>query len=308
MIVRRALNWTVILKHTWQGLLYFAFISTLVYVLHDNLGYDVVHLSFAPIGALGSALAIFLAFRNNAAYDRWWEARKLWGSCVNFSRAWAGQLLTFPTLFQGDLSERAEIQDFKQELIYRHIAFVNALRLHLRKQFELVRDELSPFIDEEELRQVELADNKPNWLLQKQRERLNDAFHKKWLDSFHRLKLDDTLTEFNKVQGATERIKNTPMPRQYDYFTRVFLYLYCTLLPLGFIEALGVLTIPVSIVISFVFMALEKIGDRNEDPFENRITDTPMTALCKTIEINLREQLGEEELPSHVEAVDGFVF
>jgi len=113
-------------------------------------------------------------------------------------------------------------------------------------------------------------------------------------------------------QGGCERIKNTPLLRQYDYFTRLFLYTFIILLPFALVGdfarlELGYLMLPVSVIIAFVFAIIGKVGEVNEDPFENRITDVPLTALCNTIEIDLREILGERDLPAKMQANQGFL-
>jgi len=123
-----------------------------------------------------------------------------------------------------------------------------------------------------------------------------------------------TIRDFYQEQGRAERIKNTPFPRQYAYFSKVFTWIFVLLLPLAMVnefEKLGEgflwLTIPFSTVISWVFMTMEIVGDSSEDPFENFINDVPMTALCRNIEIDLREMLGETELPPRMLPVDGIL-
>ena len=257
---------------------------------------------------LATALAIFLAFRNNTAYDRWWEARKIWGGVVNASRTFARQIVSLTSLSN---HPKDEINRFRTELVYRHIAWVNTLRLQLRHQ--ATWHEVESFIDEAEFRWLLDRKNRATQLVNKQAERIADAQRQNLLsDPRHLEILDRTLTELYDLQGKAERIKNTPLPRQYDYFPRIFLFLFVTLLPFGMIIELEKfksewLVIPLATVVSFMFYVLMRVGEFNEDPFENRITDTPMTALCRTIEIDLREQLGETELPPSIEPDDGIL-
>ena len=110
------------------------------------------------------------------------------------------------------------------------------------------------------------------------------------------------------MQGGRERIKNTPLPRQYSFYTRVFMYVYTTLLPFAVVHQLGWMTPLLTVPVCFMFAALEGVGRVNEDPFENRIQDTPMSSLCRTIEINLLEVLGEKDLPAPIQPVDGFLW
>ncbi|WP_143959698.1 bestrophin family protein [Litoribacter populi] len=321
MIVSRNIRPAQILHYTWKQLLYYTTLSTTIVILHDV--YEVVFFNIPSytIAALGTALAIFLGFKNDHAYDRWWEARKIWGLMVNYSRAWARQVITM--IIPKNDADYAEIAAFHQKLVYRHLAFVNALRVFLRvrhaynepKQRELFEDEntyldTKPFLDPAEYEEFIKKDNPPNFLLQRQGEDLKWAFQKGWISDYRFVKMEETLVDFNDIQGMSERIKNTPMPRQYTYFSRVFVFIHCTLLPMVFISELGWKTIPTALAVSFVFLALDMIGERTEDPFENRLEDTPMSSLSVAIEINLREQLEESKsnFPPKIKPQDGIVF
>lgn len=302
MIIRKNLNWGKILQFSARRLIYFIFVASAVYLFHEELEWTRVAVPFSIVGTLGSALAIFLAFRNSSSYDRWWEARKIWGGIVNYSRTWARQSTTF---FQ------EAHPDFIKTLVYRHIAWINALRLQLRQQDHW--QDIEPFLSAEEKAWVMERKNKATQLVQRQGEDLSKALIAGQINDFRHQLMDKTLTELYNLQGMCERIKNTPMPRQYDFFTRFFVLVFATLLPFGLIDLLDArhiawVVIPLSVVISFCFSILETIGEFNEDPFENRIHDTPMTALCRTIEIDMREQLGETDLPPKLEPVDGFLY
>lgn len=302
MIIRKNLKWSKILQFSAKRLTYFLLVATVVYLLHEEFGWYRVAIPFSVVSTLGSALAIFLAFRNSSSYDRWWEARKIWGGIVNYSRTWARQCTTF-------MHEAKP--DFIKTLVYRQIAWVNALRLQLRQQDTW--QEIDPFLSPEEKEWVMNRKNKATQLVQRQGEDLSKALRAGQISDFQHQLMDKTLTEFYNLQGMCERIKNTPMPRQYDFFTRFFVFVFATLLPFGLIDLLDArhiawVVIPLSIIISFCFSVLESVGQFNEDPFENRIQDTPMTALCRTIEIDLREQLGETDLPPKLEPVDGFLY
>ena len=271
-------------------------------------------INFTPVGVLGSALAIFIAFRNNSAYGRWWEARQIWGSLVNHSREFARMTINFVDVcIRMDPERRSEMEAFKKELIYRQIAFVHALRHHLRKQ-NLVH-ELKPFLKEEDFDMVNQADNKPNIINLLNGDCLRKGQDKKMLEWFHTFQIEGNLTQFANHLGKCERIKNTPLPRQYDFFTRVFVALFSVLLPFGLLsffqsDLLGAyswLIIPLSFLISGVFIVMERTGAANENPFENQVTDIPMTALSNTIERNLKEML-QEELPAKMMPENGYLF
>ncbi|HEU4471461.1 MAG TPA: bestrophin family ion channel, partial [Flavisolibacter sp.] len=248
---------------------------------------------------LSTALAVFLGFRNSQVYDRWWEARQLWGTLVNYSRSFARQLLTFTA--GKDLASHAQVKS----MIYRHIAFVYALKAHLRLQ---PQTEFTQFLDAEGQTLAKGKDNLPNYLLLLQSRELAELKNESGLPDMLFVQIDQALVQFHQVQGGCERIKNTPFPRQYNYFTKLFVHLHGLLLPFAFVKDLWLLTIPVSVALSFVFMSLDKISTRLENPFENRINDVPMNAISRTIEINLKEMLQEEKLPEKIGPVDGFLF
>jgi putative membrane protein len=251
---------------------------------------------------IGGALSIFLAFRNNSAYDRWWEARMLWGALVNTSRTFARQVLT---LVEGSTFNR-ESGDSRRSLIELQIAYVHALRCHLRRQNPF--PEFETILDKEMICQLRESKNIPLALLLRKGHLLRELFESGKLDSYRFVAIDESLTELCNIQGACERIKNTPLPRQYEYFPRVLVSVYCVLLPIGLVSGMGIMTPLASTLVSFIFLSLESIGKEIEAPFENSVHDTPMSSLSRTIEIDLRQQLGDERLPASIRPVDGFVY
>ncbi len=122
MLIQRNLKWSVILQYTWKSLLYYLILSVTVYLLHDHFTVFHLHLPFSTITAMSTALAIFLGFKNNNAYDRWWEARIVWGLLVNYSRAWTREIITM--IISSYEEEAAEVRTLQHRLVYRHIAFV----------------------------------------------------------------------------------------------------------------------------------------------------------------------------------------
>lgn len=313
MIVRKHLRWRRVLSKSRGFLGYIIGLSSLVYVMHiaedgGYLGSLLIHLPFGVVAMLATALAIFLAFRNNSAYDRWWEARKIWGGIVNSSRTFGRQVTTLTSLSEKSADKVAA---FQKELIYRHIAWINALRMQLRR--DTTWEEIEPLIGPEEFKWVMARQNHATQLVQKQGLRIAEGTRDGFITESRYLEvLDETLTSLYDLQGKAERIKNTPLPRQYDYFPRVFLFLFVTLLPSGMITELekvdsAWMVVPLATVFSYVFYVLMRVGEFNEDPFESRFSDTPMTALCRTIEIDMREQIGETDLPPKMEPVDGIL-
>jgi putative membrane protein len=287
--------------------------SVTVWAIFYFSGQSNMALSFTPVGVLGSALAIFVAFRNNSAYSRWWEARTLWGGIVNNSRILARQLIANAdnAMATGKAGE-AVVATFKREMVYRQIAFAHALRLHLRGQNTF--QEFTHLLHPEEFVQIQNRQNLPNYLLLIQGNRIKEAMRQEILGPFDNISMEPTLAGLNNFQGSCERIKHTPLPKQYDFFTRVFVRIFSFLLPLGLLSlftndpSLSWVIIPVSLIVAGVFVIMERTGAANEDPFENNVTDIPMTALCNTIERDLMEMLGESDLPVKLEAVDGYLY
>ncbi len=286
-------------------------IATAIWLLHK---YEAVEISlpFSVAAILGSALAIFIAFRNQSAYGRWWEARTIWGGIINNSRIFARQIIanTDHAMAIGKTNmETAEA--YKKEMIYRQIAFAHALRLHLRRQTRW--EELQHLLKTDEYEAFLKAQNKPNMLLHTQGIRIKEAIKDELLGAFDNISMEPNLAAFNNWQGACERIKNTPLPRNYHYFTRLFLYTFIFIIPFCLIGdftkmQIDYLIVPVSFLLCFVFSVMNRVGEINEEPFEDHIQDIPMTALCNTIERDLKEQLGESVLPAKLEPVKGYLF
>jgi putative membrane protein len=310
MIVSKNLKLKLILFYTWKDLLYYILLAITVFLLHDY--YKVFNLSmpFNTIAALSIAIAIFLGFKNNTAYERWWEARKTWGSLINFSRVWIREIHML--IKNTNKADEAEITALRRKLAFRHIGFVNALRVFLRipngfieRKTELFEEEnqyleVKDYLDPKEYFTFYHKINPPNYLIDQQGDDLKKAYEKGWIDEYHLVRLEETLIEFNVIQGICERIKNTPFTRQISYFSRVFVFIHASLIPFVFVGDLHLAMIPVSVTISFVFKALDLIGERSEDPFENRFEDVSLSALCNTIERVLKESIDESSIPDKI--------
>jgi ion channel-forming bestrophin family protein len=286
-------------------------IATLVWALHASGVMDIA-LPFSIAAILGSALAIFVAFRNQSSYGRWWEARTIWGGIVNNSRIFARQIIanTDNAVAIGKITVEAA-EAYKKEMVYRQVAFAHALRLHLRRQENW--NELKHLLSDNEYHDLPGRQNKPNMLLHTQGMRIKEGMRSEMLGAFDNISMEPNLATFNNWQGACERIKNTPLPMNYQYFTRLFLYVFIFMLPFClagdfFRMNIGLLVIPVSFIIAFMFAVMNRVGEINENPFENQIQDIPMTALCNTIERDLKEMLGEKELPAKILAQNGYLY
>lgn len=311
MIVKRNFNPLRVIQYVRNEMLAAVLLSLLVWWLHQQ-GISNISLPFSVAAILGSALAIFIAFRNNSSYGRWWEARTLWGGIVNSSRVLARLVITFADSHAHQPNFDADrAAKFKKEAVYLAIAWVHALRLHLRG--EQKREELKKWLSETDFAALQNSQNAPNYLQMLAGRKIYAAMADGTLGGFDSFQMEGQLLALANYQGGCERIKKTPLLRQYDFFTRLFLYVFMGLLPWALIGdfermELGWLMVPVSVLISFVFAILGKVGAVNEDPFENRITDVPLSALCNTIERDLLEMLGEGELPEKMHPQAGFLY
>lgn len=281
------------------GITVYSVISTLAvvqYQLHLKYDFWMPHVPIFPVTILGGALAIFLGFRNNSAYDRWWEARKIWGAIVNYSRTLSMYLNSFASTVHSNGSPGVEeMEEWKKSIAKRHIAWLYTLMGQLRQtDYSSERD---PYLDKKEISNLESKSNKAVQLLNNQGTELKHGFEAGYIDHFRHLELARLMKDFYSEQGKAERIKKTIFPFYYNYFTRVFLWIFIVLFPITIVEDMLWGTIPISIAISFVFFILEKSGAVTEDPFEGRAADTPMANIVRTIEIDMLEMINEDQKP-----------
>jgi putative membrane protein len=293
-----------VLPRIWRRLLVITLLGVAATVLHHETQIFRASLTSVPFTLVGLALSIFLGFRNNASYDRFWEGRKLWGALVNAARSLCRQILSQIVAPDGaDHGQSKEIRDLQRDMVYRVIAFVHALRLHLREQ--PWPEELRPFLPEEEIRALAPERNVPVALLQGLALRVQEAWRRGWLHPFHVPALDAGLTELTAIQGGCERIKSTPLPFCYTAKIRRIVAVYCYALPFGLIDTVGLVTPVVVLMVGYAFFGLDAIGSEIEDPFGVDENDLPLSALSRSIEINLRQRLGETDLPEPVQPRDG---
>lgn len=190
------------------------------------------------------------------------------------------------------------------ELIYRHLALLNALRLQLRQ--EVSWEELKPFLSDQEFQALSKAVNKATLLNQWQSRRLQELYRSGWIErQAYIFGLMESIKAFFAAQGACERIKTTPLPRQYGFFTKAFVWIFVLLLPLGLVQQLGWVTLPIYVVLATIFTVTEHVGSRTEEPFSREPEDVAMSSICRNIEIDLRQQLGESSIPAPLEVKEG---
>ena len=320
MYIRNNLRWSVVWRLTRRSLVVFLIYNTLICLLYGPLNVHVLDIPWQPVALLGTAVAFYIGFKSNGSYDRFWEGRQLWGSIVNTSRVWAIRAFDFVQPSANPAGPGApDLADTHRRLLYRHVAWCNALRLHLRRQTAALWDtEVAPFLPAAEAASAKKLSNPPTHLLRHQSEELRALNERGQLTEFRQVAMMQTIQDLFNAQGGCERIKNTPFPRQFAFFSFVFVWIFAAILPLGLVEefdsrqALGQyhvwLMVPFATLVSWVFNVIEVVGHTSENPFENDIYDVPMTSICRSIEIDIRELLRETELPPRVEPVNDVLY
>jgi ion channel-forming bestrophin family protein len=279
----------------------------LIVVCYKVLHWDWVSSSHVPLGSFGTVIGIIVGFRNASAYGRWWEARTLWGAIVNRSRTFARQVLTAMSAGQNAApEEHLQLAAVQRQLVLHQVAYVHALRQQLRGLDPV--SAVAHLVPNEDPAELAREKNLALALQRRMSAILATTRQRGWLDHWQWQSIDQSLSALMDAQGGAERIKYTPMPKQFDFFPRLFVDIYCLLLPVGIVLSLGWYTPVGSTLVGFMFLVLEKIGRDLEDPFEDKIHDVSMTAITTTIEINLRQMLGDVELPPPVQPVDGILW
>ncbi len=292
MVVGDKIPWLPVLRLHAPTLTVVLVIAATVALCHRYLDFHPA-ISPLPFSVVGVALSIFLAFRNNAAYDRYWEGRKLWGGVVNSSRSFGRQVTSLLVVQDADIPELTAL---RIRLVRRQIAWAHALRSLLRG--DVIDDESTALLAEPERVASKAAANPPVALMQAHAHDLAAAAARGWLTDHRLVALDATLTDLTALQGGCERIRKTPIPLAYRFFTATFVRVFCVMLPLALVDQLGLATVAASLAVTFVFVVLDRIGAIVEDPFSSGINGLPLSAICRTIEIDLRSQLGETDLPA----------
>ncbi|MDW3193004.1 MAG: bestrophin family ion channel [Cytophagales bacterium] len=297
-----------------------------------------------PMSILGTAVAFYIGFKNNSAYDRTWEARKIWGAIVNASRTWGVSIIGFVgNQFRENHFESSELNEYHKRLIYRHIGWLYVLRKQLlipttweglgqsgrarriadarKKSFgtglfetQISNTEMSRYLSKEDLKKIDHSANGATQLINLQSIALSQLRKEDLIDDFRHMQLQELLQELLNCQGKAERIKKFPLPRQYSSTSLLLTFIFIILLPFGmaseFIK-LGdlsmILSVPFTILVCWVFVVMELVGDTTENPFQGLGNDIPMLSLCRTIEIDLLQALEDNEIPSPITEVNGIL-
>ena len=315
---------TEFLFWTRRSIFWLVLLGTVPTVLYQVFDVKWLAIPWAVVALLGTATAFIVGFKNLQTYNRTWEARQIWGSTMGASRAWAMMCRDF-----------IDDTNKSKEVIYRHFAWLTALRYQLRaerswetsnkahnveyKRFYSIPEneipiekELSKYITNEELESILAKSNPAVQLLSLQGEALKKLNKEGLLDDFRFLAMHAELRELSNHQGKSERIKNFPYPRQYATINTLFVKLFCLLLPFAMLGEFNSLNdditgvfkgnmvwfvIPFSVLISWVYTSLDQVGESTANPFEGNANDVPISQMSRNVEIDIREMLAESDLP-----------
>ena len=361
MYTKKTLPFNIVLLWTRTHVLLFISLALVPVFLYDIVGLKWIHVPWLPLSVVGTAVAFIVGFKNNASYDRLWEARKIWGGIVNASRSFTVMVKDF---IESDEKMPREPNATHRKLVHRHIAWLTALRYQLRTvrpwenkraseenghfrgmsirhlESDVPMDQaLAGYISEEESREVFGKGNQASQLLGIQSRRLRELREQGRLGVFEHVELERTIAELYALQGKSERIKNFPYPRQFATLNYIFVWLFILLLPYGVMEEFekigdhiiddhsnaddgyGIMhllwlffgthfvwfSIPFSAIVSWVFFALEIAGEHSENPFEGGPNDVPITDLCRSIEIDIRQLIDDDGIPEKLSWESGVV-
>ncbi|HSF52474.1 MAG TPA: bestrophin family ion channel [Algoriphagus sp.] len=303
------------------------FYSAAIIVLYEITGIP-FSLPWQPISVIGIAVAFYLGFKNNSSYDRAWEARKIWGAIVNDSRSLTVGILSLP-------SSQVSL-DWKKKFVFRHLAWVMALKHTMRKGktwehngkvenliftpyfraegMNGMDPELEKYLDSEEIKHLKSFHNIPIQILKTQSLELKDLEETGGLSEYKHVWLQQLIARLIDNQGASERIKNFPFPRQYASTGLFINYIFCALIPFGLLDIFSQseilhywLTVPFSTIIIWIFFLVDRIGDYSENPFESAYNDVPISSISRVIEIDLLEMLNEKDIPQPYPVENGFL-
>ena len=278
----------VVFLWQWKRTAFFLLAGVAVTASVEVWGWTFLELPTLPLSVVGAAIGIFVSFRTNQAYDRWWEGRKLWGRMINESRHWASQVAQY-------VADHA----VRVRLVHRHVAYVHALRCGLRKEVPFDDEDFRGGIDKaaDDVGALRDESNLTHALLDLQLGELVALNESGELADLRLQSMDQTLRELVNIQGGCERIKKTPMPPLYGLLANRLVEFYAVLLPLAVVETMGWWTIPVVLLVCTAFSLIAEAGRVLEDPFTMFFNGLPLMAISRMIEVNVRQRIGETDLP-----------
>lgn len=339
MITSKYLNYRHILNLAGSHLIWLTAWCTLVSAVFYFLDWHWMTIPWVPVALIGTAVAFFVGFKNNQAYDRLWEARKIWGAIVNVSRSFTSMLYGFDT---GN-ADAGILKVQKRTIAYRHIAWLYTLREQLleptewehlkleghfgrinKRRNRLIKAGFSDYmrthlfqkkyLSDEEFEAIDKYKNFATFLISQQAKDLNALKNSGAITDFNHMQLQTSLNDFYDCQGQSERIKKFPSPRQFANSGFIFIVIFIILLPLGLVSEFsrlgewGIWTcIPFCVIVGWIYIVMELVGDYSENPFSGLMFDVPMLSICRTIEIDLLQMIGEDDLPDPISSKQGIV-
>ena len=283
-----------IIPRIFSRILVITLLSCVVVWMYHRQWFSPTHLSAVPFSLFGLALSVFMGFRNNVCYDRWWEARKQWGDLIVQARSLARESAV--------LLAASTANPVQERLVRRCIGFGYALAARLRDQDVLAA--VRPWVQPEELDTLAGNRNVPDALLLAINRDLAACLRRGELTDILYQALTQRVAQCAAIQAACERIKYTPTPFAYSLLLHRTAWLFCLLLPFGLVGTLEYL-MPVAVtIIAYTFFGLDALGDELEDPFGLEENDLPLSALARVIEIDLLDGLGVRPLPEPAQPVD----
>jgi ion channel-forming bestrophin family protein len=297
MLLKNNIPFKYILGKIRTELLLVSFYTVGVAVLYKVFGFTHLAIPLSIPMIMGTVISLLLAFRSNQAYDRWWEARTIWGAIVNESRSLARQINSFVS----EPGSGEQVLFFRTRFIRRQIAWCYSLSRSLRGQESMAGVE--KFLTRGDMQHIRNFNNSSLAIMEIHGQELQKALHNGWISVYQQVEIDRTLSRLCEAMGKCERIKNTIFPATYSLYIHFSLLFFFLLLPFAVVDFFGFMSVPVVMAIAAVFFLIEKMAIHLQDPFENKPTDTPMTAICFTIERDLKQLMSEQPHPT--EGVSG---
>jgi len=297
MLLKPNLTLYRVLKLTWRVDILIILLCTMSFFI-DSILLKEVHIPSGIPALMGTALAFFIAFNNSQAYNRWWEARTIWGGIVNDSRSWSRVVLSYV----GDGSPEGSCRQDQKKMILRHIGFLYAAKEQLRKVSS--RDYVK-YLNQDDLLFAERFSNPANAILDLQAADLQELYRKNLVDGFKSIGMNDLVRSLCDGLGKSERINNTVFPTTYVYFTRLFIWIFVILVTMSLAESIGPWSILFAWILGFVFHSTNLNGMNLMNPFEPTASCVPLNSIIRSIEITLLQALGEKDIPEPEPAQGG---
>ncbi len=296
MLLNTRLPLSYIFKKIRIELFYILLIALIVYYITKEFSYLIPEIPIAIPTFLGTAISVILSFKLNQSYDRWWEARKIWGTIVNESRNLVLQLQAF--------TQNTDTGIVKT-IAYRQIAWCYSLGQSLRQKDATAN--LEAYLSGNDISAIKTHNNKPLAILQLNNRDIKTLADDNRIDRFSQVQLNNTIVALTNAMGMAERIKSTIFPATYRLFLHMIIYLFIVLLSISLRNLQSYFEIPLLITISSLFFLLERTATHLQDPFSDKPTDTPVTTIATTIETNIKQLLDEKDIPPMPEPGDFYI-